>query len=356
MRIVQLIDSLEAGGAERMAVNYANALVKKISFSGLVASRAEGVLKDKLDKNVSYLFLEKKNIVDITAISKLAIYCKNNKVDILHAHSTSVFLAVLIKLLIPKIKIIWHDHYGNSEFLDARPTFVLKILLPFCAGAIAVNTKLLTWVKESLHFKKVLYLPNFAVRDDKQQRKTILNGNVGKRIVCLANLREQKNHFLLLDVAVKLKESHPNWSFHFIGKDFADQLSVQIKNRIVADKLQANVFLYGSCMDSHLVVCDCEIAVLSSKSEGLPLALLEYGMLSKVVLCTDVGEISSIIEDGKNGYMASSSNVEEYYQQLVFVIESKNRNVIGENLQATILENYGVEQTVGKYLKWLMNL
>ena len=33
MRIVQLIDSLEAGGAERMAVNYANALVGNIWFS-----------------------------------------------------------------------------------------------------------------------------------------------------------------------------------------------------------------------------------------------------------------------------------------------------------------------------------
>ena len=29
MRILQLIDSLEAGGAERMAVNYANALAKQ---------------------------------------------------------------------------------------------------------------------------------------------------------------------------------------------------------------------------------------------------------------------------------------------------------------------------------------
>ena len=34
MRIIQLIDSLETGGAERMAVNYANALQSKIEFSG----------------------------------------------------------------------------------------------------------------------------------------------------------------------------------------------------------------------------------------------------------------------------------------------------------------------------------
>ena len=34
MGILQLIDSLEAGGAELMVVNYANALVDQVSFSG----------------------------------------------------------------------------------------------------------------------------------------------------------------------------------------------------------------------------------------------------------------------------------------------------------------------------------
>lgn len=59
MRIVQIIDSLDAGGAERMAVNYANTLVGKIVFSGLIATRKEGVLKENLNPEVSYLFLKK---------------------------------------------------------------------------------------------------------------------------------------------------------------------------------------------------------------------------------------------------------------------------------------------------------
>jgi hypothetical protein len=38
MRILQIIDSLDIGGAEKMAVNYANTLSKKIEFSGLVVT------------------------------------------------------------------------------------------------------------------------------------------------------------------------------------------------------------------------------------------------------------------------------------------------------------------------------
>ena len=63
MRILQIIDSLEAGGAERMAVNYANALADKIDFSGLVATRKEGALRNQLSINVSYLFLNKKRLL-----------------------------------------------------------------------------------------------------------------------------------------------------------------------------------------------------------------------------------------------------------------------------------------------------
>ena len=115
MRIIQLIDSLEIGGAEKMAVNYANALAEKIAFSGLVATRKEGNLKDKLSSSVSYLFLERKNLFDLKAVLNLKRYCKANKVSHIQAHSSSFFLAVLVKLIYFKIRIIWHDHNGLSE-------------------------------------------------------------------------------------------------------------------------------------------------------------------------------------------------------------------------------------------------
>ena len=129
MRIVQIIDSLEAGGAERMAVNYANALSEKIEFSGLVTTRKEGVLRNQINEKVSYLFLKKKKRIDVQSVFKLRNYIKKNNVTYLHAHSSSFFIAVLVKLTLPKIKIIWHDHYGISQDLSVRRNIVLKLLL-----------------------------------------------------------------------------------------------------------------------------------------------------------------------------------------------------------------------------------
>ena len=52
MNVMQLIDSLEAGGAERVAVNYANILANQVRNSFLCATRAEGILKISIGKNV----------------------------------------------------------------------------------------------------------------------------------------------------------------------------------------------------------------------------------------------------------------------------------------------------------------
>ena len=95
MRIVQIIDSLEAGGAERMAVNYANGLAEIIEFSGLISTRNEGNLLYNLNSSVNYLFLNKKSALDFSALYRLKKYCKLNKIEFVHAHSSSFFIAFL---------------------------------------------------------------------------------------------------------------------------------------------------------------------------------------------------------------------------------------------------------------------
>jgi glycosyltransferase involved in cell wall biosynthesis len=356
MGVLQLIDSLEAGGAERMAVNYANALADQVSFSGLVVTRKEGPMSTQLHKGVSYLFLNKKKTLDLKAIFRLRNYVIQNKVTVIHAHSTSFFLAFLVKLTFPSLKLIWHDHYGDSEFLSKRPIVALRMIIPFFSGVITVNQNLKTWIEQKLNFKKVIYLPNFPSEENAIGEQTVLKGTEGKRIVSLANLREQKDHYLLLKVAEKLKVSHPDWTFHLIGKDFKDVYSSQIKHLISSSDLEKNVFLYGSKQDVKNILENATIAILTSQSEGLPVALLEYGWYKKPVVVTNVGEISSIIQNGQNGFIVAVNEVESFYNKLVELIESKTLQTnFGNALYKTIVENYSEEVVIEKYLNWLLN-
>ncbi|WP_310559763.1 glycosyltransferase [Flavobacterium sp.] len=354
MRILQIIDSLEAGGAERMAVNYANALANTIQFSGLVVSRKEGPLWSQINNNVSYLFLNKKSVLDIQSVFKFRKFVIANKVEIIHAHSTSFFLAFLLKITYPTVKLIWHDHYGDSEFLNKRPFLVLNFVLSFFNGIIAVNKNLKIWAEQKLKFKNVVYLPNFPSVENKISKQTILQGIQGKRIVSLANLRVQKNHFLLLEVAKKIKVSHPEWTFHLVGKDFDDVYSNQIKSLILEYNLSDIVFIYGSRNDIKNILNQSEIGILTSQSEGLPVALLEYGLYEKSVVVTNVGEMPLVIKSGKNGYLIKTGSAPLFYAALVKLIESDTlRADFGTKLEKTIANNYSEEAVLHLYLKWL---
>lgn len=354
MRIIQIIDSLEAGGAERMAISYANTLVDNIDFSGLVTTRKEGTLLDQLDENVSYLFLNKKGLFDLKAIFRLRRFIKKNKVTHIQAHSTSFFLAFLVKLSCPSLVLIWHNHYGNSEILSKKNVIVLRMVIPFFSGVIAVNHKLKFWAEQKLNFKNVIYLPNFATKENDVVADTILKGIEGKRIVCLANLRVDKNHFLLLNVASKLKGLHPDWTFHLVGKDFKDDYATEIKKLIQELNLRNTVFLYGTRRDVENILNQAEIAILTSRSEGLPVALLEYGLHKTAVVVTNVGEISSVVQHRVSGMMVPNHNEQLFCDSIVEFIENESlRNDLKNRLFETITQNFSEKAIVLTYLNWI---
>ena len=354
MRIIQIIDSLEAGGDERMAVNYANTLVNEIEFSGIVATRKEGALLDEINENVSYLFLNKKSKLDFGALFRLRSFIIKNKVSIVHAHSTSFFLGFLLKLIHPSLKLFWHNHHGNSQSLPKKKILILKFIALFFNGVIAVNQELEVWVEQQLKAKNVIYLPNFPVKEIGMEARTILKGKHKKRIVSLANLRSDKNHFLLLEVARKLKLSYPDWTFHLVGKDFEDDYSKQISRLIREYDLEENVFFYGSQQDIENILGQASIAVLTSQFEGLPVALLEYGLYKKAVVVTNVGEIPTIVQHKFNGFIVDSNKPDLFYESLVDLITNEElRSDFGSALYNTIQTSYTAESVIKKYLNWL---
>lgn len=355
MRILQLIDSLETGGAERMAVNYANALASRLEFSGLAVTRKEGSLRQDLSSNCGYIFLSKKKTFDPGAIRRLRQFCKFNAVTIIHAHSTSWFLAVCVKLTLPKIKIIWHDHYGNSEFLATRPALALKVGSVFFDGILSVNEKLANWARRGLSCRNVVYLANFSQPTLYSGSITRLSGKDGKRVLLLANLRPQKNHALLLEAVSRIGDT--DWTFHLVGKNFNDEYSETLFKNIRSQNLENRIFTYGAKDDVTNIISQCDIGILTSDSEGLPVALLEYGAQGKAVVVTAVGEIPSVIKNGENGLLVERRDADAMTSALLELMrETELRNRLGERLRQTVIENYSEEGIIEKYLNWVRDL
>lgn len=357
MRILHMIDSLDVGGAERMAVNFANTLVERTGFSALVATRKEGKLKSAIDPRVVFLCLNKRKSTDTSAVFRLRKFCKTHEIAVVHAHGSSFFTGFMLKLVLPKIKLVWHDHNGDRSNQTKKQNTVLWACSKLFSGIIVVNHKLERWCHEILGFKTVIYLPNFTVAGDISIGETILNGNQGKRILYLANLRYPKNHEMLMEVAVKLSVTQPEWSFHLVGKDLDDAYSKKIKTFIRANGLEETVYIYGMKTDTPNIIDQCDIAVIASSYEGLPVSLLEYGLYGKAVVVTGVGEIPRIVENGKNGAVVAPQDPDDFYNALKALIgDPQKRLYYGKALQETIVRNHAESAVIEQYLKWLAGI
>lgn len=355
VRIVQLIDSLDAGGAERMAVNYANVLSKTIAFSGLITSRKEGELKKELSENVVYLFAAKEKAIDVSAVQKIRHFIKENKVDLLHAHGTSFFLAVLIKLTYPRLKVIWHDHNGNRIKSKSWINRLLSVFSFFFSGVIAVNQDLEGWAKKHLYTKKIRYFPNFiSTKASVVPPITQLKGEAGKRMIFLANLRYPKNHITFLEAFRISSAIQEGWTLHLIGKDYEDTYSDQIKYFIKKHNLEKIIYLYNACSDIEAILQQGQIGVLSSVYEGFPVTLLEYGKAQLCVLSTNVGYCKAVIDDKKNGLLFNPTDGLMISEAINEVIGDKEKRIfLSKALSEKVEARFSDKTIIRQYLEWI---
>jgi glycosyltransferase involved in cell wall biosynthesis len=276
---MHVLDSLNIGGAERVAVNLANLLPRDLYEAHLCTTHSDGPLATLVAKDVHRVRLERKHRFDLAAVRNLVRYIRDRNIQILHAHGTSLFLTRWASYLCDRgVVMIWHDHYGRCELND-RQTWLYGLATRGIGGIIAVSESLAAWARRSLPFdsKRVWYIPNFIEEPADDVRVPELPGEAGTRIVCVANFRPQKDHVTLLHAMARIKRHTPKAHLLLVG-DSADPAYVtSIRQQIVALELHGTVTYMGPRQDVAGILRGSDVAVLSSISEGLPLALLEYG-------------------------------------------------------------------------------
>ena len=345
MRVLQLIDSLNPGGAERVAVSLANAFSQESEGSYLCTTREEGSLKCTLLPNVTFLFLEKKKTLDIKAVLKLKYFVKTNKITIVHAHGTSYFMATLLKIVFPKIKLIWHEHYGNRVDALRNQNKALYVCSFFFNKIIAVNQKLREWCIKNLATKNVEYLPNFV--DSNSFAPEI--GHREKTIICLANLRDPKNHLNLLKAFKKVNHSYNDWKLILVGKDKNDAYSKKLKKYISKNNMEGVVSVLGESNQTNTLLLRASVGVLSSDSEGLPMALLEYGATGLAVVATKAGFCEEVI--GNFGKTVPTKDSTALANAILYYLKSEERRIIdAKAFQKHIFDNYSSNAILPKLI------
>lgn len=349
MKIIQVIDTLNIGGAERMCVNISNLLTAKSIDNSIVVTRKLGPLSKQVDDERIDL-ISKKHGFDISAFFRFFKIIKNKRPDVIHAHSTSIYWTVLLKLIFQRVKIIWHDHLGSRP---NENNAVFKFIQNKIDIVLAINEFNYQWYLDNTDRQRtnLFYIPNFPF---------LKNLNISRdsnliNIVHVANLHNPKDHFTHIRAIAHLMKDYEMKDkivVRFVG-NFSDLNYVREVNDLIANlNLRDVISLVGASDDIGNELFKSDIGVLSSTSEGLPVALLEYGLAGLAVVVTNVGQCAEVIGNGEYGKIVQKENATQMAEELEKLISNKvERNKLGSRFKHHVESEYGSELFYQNYIQ-----
>jgi glycosyltransferase involved in cell wall biosynthesis len=94
-----------------------------------------------------------------------------------------------------------------------------------------------------------------------------------------------------------------------------------LKDKIKKHKLEELVEFLGWITNTRKidVLNSCDVFILPSYNEGLPVSVLESMSYGKTIISTNVGGIPEIVRHGENGLLINPGNLEELKNAIDYV-------------------------------------
>ena len=339
---MHIIDTLVAAGAERVAVNIVNDLPRDRYVPYLCTTRADGPLDALVASDVIRLRLSRTSRFDWQAVRRLRRFIQANDIRILHAHSASLFIARLAAMG-TGATVLWHAHYGRYATED-HPAYHYRIGNMGIGGVFTVNKEMAEWCSRRLGVpaETVWYLPNPVALDaDPTPLARALPGSRGTRIVSLANFRPEKDHFTLARAMSRVVRDVPDAHLLLVGKTNDESYKRKVQQEIAALGLETNISVLGERHDVSAILASCDIGVMSSTSEGLPMSLLEYGAAGLPAVATQVGQCPEVLDYGRAGIVVPAGSAEELAKALLLLLRSaERRNELAASFRRRVVKIY----------------
>ena len=151
------------------------------------------------------------------------------------------------------------------------------------------------------------------------------------------------------EVASLLTKKHNNLVFILVG-------DTDEGNHTCADKTfleSGSVRWLGHRDDIVELTAMCDVYVLPSYREGVPVTLLEAASMSKPIVTTDTVGCREVVEDGHNGYLVPIKNIIMLKNKIeTLVLDKALRDKMGMNGREKVLQEFDVNIVVKKYLEF----
>lgn len=244
-------------------------------------------------------------------ILRFASFLRRQRIDILQIHFRDSNIAGTIAAKVAQVPVVLATRRNAGYWHNPLELGLLKLLNPGATRFVVNSQAVKRHVQEvegippdkiELIYNGVV-LDAFNADDDtmRQDVRTELGIAASTPMVILvANLRPVKAIDVFLKSVGQIATEHPNVHVVIVGEGEERE---KLEALTVSLGLSGTVHFLGSRTDVPRLLKASDVGVLSSSSEGLSNAIIEYMAAGLPVVCTAVGGNPELVTDNVNGYV-----------------------------------------------------
>ncbi len=309
--VLQLITTLDMGGAERLALFILEK--EKEHYSGVIGAiyGEEGDLATlAASYNIPTFNVHIDTCGRIQAIWRLYKMLREYKVDLVQTHAAYLLNYIVPAAKLAGIPLVYTEHsvFDLQEMPKLRRT--IKLTAPFIDKITCISQPIADYLSKEVGIasSRIEIIENgidtelFSPKNETNKVAELPweNSDTDKPLFVfgtVARLCMEKDHPNMLKAFALLHKKHPQTRLIIVG-DGAERenLETLIKELNLTDF----VHLAGKALDITERLRSFDVFVMSSAHEGLPMSILEAMACKIPVISTNAGDIASINREGEN--------------------------------------------------------
>ena len=355
MRILFLINELEDVSFDRQVLELVSAMPQSDRQYYVYSLRLGGVLQAPFHKRLGRRFYVSKGTL-ISDIMTIAHLVRREHIDVIQTPAVrSDTMAIIVRLLLfprPLVHIAVRHNFVFTEKTFYH--FVKNIFYVLSCHLVDLNICVASHIQKSTHeqlfvpMKKVQVIQNGVLvkRNETAARRIRLRLHLVKNrpvILFAGAFIDRKNPLVLIQA---LRHLHTKNYCIFLG---TGPLAYDMRRAIQNLGLEHATFIEEHRdIAGYLSLAD--IVVLPSRSEGLPLVVLEAMHAGIPCVVSDIPAHRELIQNRQNGLVAPSGFPEPLAQAIQTVLASSLlRRQIGRKAKETATKFYGFSRMIRTY-------
>lgn len=317
-KILFIAPWLVVGGAEKVLLDLSNELIKKGKRVDVFCTHGGGEWEKEFKKIGVKIYISKKQSAG-DKITEIHNIVKKEQYDLIHTSNTEYgyFYSAKAKELSYRPIFIDTIHSQNNPLVK-----IAEVYQPYIDKIVTVNNFIKEVMSGEIVKNKMVPVLN-GVDTSKYKARKISLRHKEVEITFLGRLSEEKNPMQFITIAKKLADKHDYWKFKVIG-DGPMYKNMQLLAEDLGLKNRINFVGQVAKGAEELTSSSC--CVITSHTEGLPIVLLESLSLGIPVVSSNVGGISEVLFDNKNGYLIDGAdNTNEYVKKIEKLFSSEDR-------------------------------